>query len=112
MRLIIIIKAIAIKSGTTQNQANYCRKSKPSNGNRRERKLRAEMKRLTQQIARTSNEIYRRTQKRKATTKEKELLNELKKLMGGVDPTKRMLESIKRVGLKKLETKRLTSETH
>ena len=38
-----------------------------------------------QQIARTSNEIYQRTQKRKATAKEKGLLNELKKLMGGLD---------------------------
>ena len=46
------------------------------------------MKRLWQQIARTSNEIYRRTQKRKATAKEKELLNEIKKLMGGVDSKK------------------------
>ena len=50
------------------------------------------MKRLRQQIARTSNEIYRRTQKRKATVKEKGLLNERKKLMGGLDPTTRMLK--------------------
>ena len=28
---------IAIKSGIVQKQANYCRKDKPSNGNRRER---------------------------------------------------------------------------
>ena len=41
-------KAIAIKSGILQKQT-------PSKGNRRERKLKAEMKRLRQQIARTSN---------------------------------------------------------
>ena len=53
------------------------------------------MKRLRQQIARSSNEIYQRTLKRKAKAKEKELLNELKKLMGGVDPTTRMLKECK-----------------
>ena len=88
-------KASAIKSGIVQKQANYRRKNNPSNGNRKERKLKAEMKRLRQQIARTSNEIYRRTQKRKATAKEKELLNELKELMGGVDPSTRMLKEYK-----------------
>ena len=58
----------------------------------RERKLKVEMKRLRQQIARTSNEIYRRTRKRKATAKGREQLNELKKLMGGVESTTRMLK--------------------
>ena len=54
--------------------------------------MKAQMKRLRQQKARTSNEIYRRTQKRKATAKVKELLNKLKKLMDGVDPTTRVLK--------------------
>ena len=53
------------------------------------------MKRLRQQIARASNEIYRRTQKRKATAKGKELLNELKKLMGVADLTTGMLKQYK-----------------
>ena len=66
------------------------------------------MKRLRQQTARTSNEIYRRTQKRNTATKKKELLNELKKLMCGLDPTTRMLKSwtdklrYKKVKLQKL----------
>ena len=47
--------------------------------------MKAEMKRHRHNIARTSNEIYRRTQKRKATAKEKELLNKLKKLMGEIE---------------------------
>ena len=38
-------KTIAIKSGIVQKQANYHSKNKPSNGNRRERNLKAEMKR-------------------------------------------------------------------
>ena len=65
------------------------------------------MKRLWQQIARTSNEIYRRTQKRKATAKEKELLNEIKKLMGGVDPKKRMLKKYKESWTDKLRYKNI-----
>ena len=85
-------KTIAIKSGIVQKQANYQGKYKPSNGTRIERKLKTETKRLRQQIARTSNEIYRRTQKRKATAKEKGLLNERKKLMGGLDPATKMLK--------------------
>ena len=89
-------KVISIKSGIVQKQADYRRKKKSSNGNRRERKLKAKMKRLRQQIARTSSEIYRRTQKRKATAKEKGLSNEFKKLMGGVDPTARMLKEYKK----------------
>ena len=39
-------KTVATKSGTVQKQVNYRRKSKPSNGNKRERKLKAETKRL------------------------------------------------------------------
>ena len=64
------------------------------------------MKRLRQQMARASNEIYQRTQKRKVTSKEKELLNELKKLMGGGDPTTEMLKQYKEYWIKKLRYKK------
>ena len=46
-------------------------------GNRRERKLRREIKTLRQCIARTSNEIHRRKVNRKQTKKEKRILKEL-----------------------------------
>ena len=39
-------RPITIKSGMVQKQANYRRKNKLPNGNRRERKLKAETKRL------------------------------------------------------------------
>ena len=100
-------KVNAIKSGIVQRQASYHRKNKPSNGNRRGRKLKAEMKILRQQIARISNDIYRRTQKRSATTKKKELLNELKKLMGGVDLTTRTLNEFKESWIDKLRNKKV-----
>ena len=63
------------------------------------------MKRLRQQIARASNRIYPRTQKRKATAKEKEILNELKKLMGGADPRTQMLKQYKESWIENLGTK-------
>ena len=59
--------------------------------------MKAEMKRLSrQQIARASNEMYRRIQKRKVTAKDKELLNNLNKLMGGTDLTSQMLKKHKK----------------
>ena len=95
-------KIIAIKSWILQRQANYFRKNKPSDENRGVRKLKAEMKKLRQQIARTSNEIFQRNQKRKETAKEKELLNEIKKLMGGVDPRTRIFKGYKESWIDKL----------
>ena len=50
-------KQIALKSGIVQKQANYHRKIKPQIETG-DRKLKAKMKRLRQQIAVTSNEIY------------------------------------------------------
>ena len=69
--------------------------------------MKAELKRLRQQIARTSNEIYQRTQERKAIAKEKELSNELKKLMGGVDQTTRKLKEYQENWIDKLRFKKI-----
>ena len=49
---------------------------KAEGGNRRERKLKAEMKKLRQDIARAGNELHCQKQQRKATKKEKEILRE------------------------------------
>ena len=56
---------------------------------------RKKIKRLRQQIARASNEIFRRTQNRIATAIERGLLNELKKLMGVADTMAGMLKQYK-----------------
>ena len=69
--------------------------------------MKADIKRLRQQKTRTSNEIYQRKQKRKATAKEKELFNELKKLMVGVDPTTRILKEYKESWIDKLRYKKV-----
>ena len=58
------------------------RKKKSANGeNRREQKLKKEIKELCQIVAKTSNELYSRRQQRKATKKEKEIIKELKVLV-------------------------------
>ena len=56
---------------------------------------RKKVKRLRQQIARASNEIFRRTQNRIATAIERGLLNELKRLMGVADTMAGMLKQYK-----------------
>ena len=58
------------------------RKRKTANGgNRQERKLKKEIKELRWIVAKTSNELYRRKKRRKATKKEKEIIKELRVLI-------------------------------
>ena len=63
-------RAIERKKGIVQKEKKDNVKRKLTNGNRRERKLKAQIKELRQRIARANNELYRRRQKRKATKKE------------------------------------------
>ena len=69
-------KAIAEKIGITKKDRQQ--KKKPGNRNRRERKLKAEMKQLCQKIARISNEMHRRKEKRIVMKREKRNLANLK----------------------------------
>ena len=77
------------------------------NGNRRERKLKAEIKQLRQLIARTSNEIYRRKQRRKGTPKEKKILKQLKETMHETELTTSVLTKHKEVWIDKIRYKRV-----
>ena len=74
-------KAVEIKMGLLQNVSSRNGRQKPSNGNRRVRKIKREIKVLRQSIARIGNELHRRKQKRKATEKEKKILKDLKQQM-------------------------------
>ena len=57
------------------------RKKKSANGgNRREQKLKKEIKKLRQIIAKTRNELYKRKRRMEATNKEKEIIKELRVL--------------------------------
>ena len=53
-------RAIERKKGIAQKEKKDKVKWKPANGNRRERKLKAQMKELRQRIARANNELYRK----------------------------------------------------
>ena len=77
------------------------------NGNRRERKLKAEMKRLRQDIARAGNELHRRKQRRKATKREKEIINQLRANMDGKEVTSGNLRAAKEQWLDKLRYKKV-----
>ena len=101
-------EAIAEKIGITKKVRQQ--KKKPGNGNRRERKLKAEMKQLRQKIARISNEMHRRKEKRKATKREKRNLADLKKQIGGVTATNVALASYKEIWIDQLRYKKIKFE--
>ena len=83
------------------------RKKKSANGgNRRERKLKKEIKELRQIVAKTSNVLYRRRQRRKATKKEKEIIKELR-VMIEKDTTNYNLRNAREQWLDKLRYKKI-----
>ena len=72
-------RAIASKLGVrVEKEQPGKKKGNAAGRNCRERKLKKEIKELRQKIAKTSNELYRRKQRRKATAKEKAILKELR----------------------------------
>ena len=73
-------KVIASSLGvpTEVNIKGGKRKAKCEGQHRRERKLKEEIKELRHMVSRTNNELHRRKQRRKATSKEKVILKELR----------------------------------
>ena len=82
------------------------RKSRPGNGNRRKRKMKAEMKQLRQKVARVGNKLHRSKQKRKATRKEKMILKELRTQAEGLNPTTKALIRYKEIWIDHLRYKK------
>ena len=70
-------KAIGYASGIKPKAGNENRPKNAEGGNRRDRKLNAEMKELRKDVARAGNELHRRKQKRKSIKKEKRIMKEL-----------------------------------
>ena len=80
--------AVAKKMGIKKKEISH----KAKGGNRRERKLKDEIKGLRRKIAHISNELHRRKIRRKATKREKEIMKNLKmQLEGGKTTRKSML---------------------
>ena len=74
-----IRRAIASKLGVRVDKEQPGKKKGNAAGlNRRERKLKKEIKELRQKIAKTSNKLYTRKQRRKVTAKEKAILKKLR----------------------------------
>ena len=103
-------KAVEIKMGLLQNVSSRNGRQKPSNGNRRVRKIKREMKVLQQSIARAGNELHRRKQKGKATEKEKKILKDLKQQMEESDTTTKNIRRYKEKWLDQLRYKKMKLE--
>ena len=104
-------KSIGSHLGVKQRDNDSTCKRTADGGNRREGKLRKEMKELRQNIARASNEIHQRKQRRKATLKEKKILKELKEKMGK-EATTCKLRIVKEQWVDKLRYKKIKLEKY
>ena len=99
-------KAIGYATGIKPKEGNENRPKKAQCGNRRERKLKAEMKELRQDVARAGNELHRRKHQRKSTKKEKRILKELRTKMNGKEATSKNLRIVKEQWLDKRRYKK------
>ena len=70
------------RKGLKRKDKRKEQKNKQDGPNRRIRKLEKQIKELRQGLAWTSNEIHRRKTKRKATKKEKEIVQKLREWAG------------------------------
>lgn len=100
-------KAVAYAIGVKPKEKDQQRAKKAEGGNRRERKLKADMKILRQDIARASNELHRRRQQRQATKKEKEIIKHLKEKMEGKEVTPANLMAAREKWVDKLRYKKV-----
>ena len=82
-------------------------RKKAEGGNRREHKLKAEMKDLRQDVARAKNELHSQKQQRKSTKKEKRIMKELGTKMNGKETKSKNLRIVKEQWLDKLFHKKV-----
>ena len=95
-------KAIGYATGIKLKEGNENRPKKAKSGNRRERKVKAEMKDLRQYVARIGNELHRRKQQRKSLQKQKRVMKELGTKMNGKEATSKNLRIVWEQWLDKL----------
>ena len=80
-------KSFEKKIGIDPNEKKKHTSKISKNGNKRERKLKAEIKEPRQLIARTISEIYRRKQRKMGKPKKKKILKQLKITMNETELT-------------------------
>ena len=106
-------KAIGYATGIKPKERNESRPKKAEGGSRRERKLKAEMKELRQDVARAGNELHRRKEQGKSTKKrEKRIMKELGTKMNGKEATSINLRIVKEQWLDKLRYKKVKLEKY
>ena len=92
-------RMLGLKTG---NGTQKSKKNLPSGGNRKQRKKKDKILKLRQLIAKAGNEIFRRKCRRKATKREKEIIEELGKLCSGVQMNVSVLLRMKEPWLEEL----------
>ena len=103
-------RAIGYATGIKPKEGNENRPKKAEGGNRRKRKLKAEMKELRQDVARAGNKLHRRKQQRKSTKKEKRIMKEPGTKMNGKEAASKNLRIVKEQWLENLRYKKVKSE--
>ena len=103
-------KAVGHATGVKPKERNENGARKAEGRNRPECKLRTEMKRLRQDVARAGNELHRWKQQRKATKKEKEIMKHLRTSMNVQEVTPKNLRVVKEQWLDKLCYKKVKLE--
>ena len=105
-------RAVSFKLGVGQREQNGDRKQKPKEGNRRERKLKLELKELRQGITRISNELHQRKVRRKASNKEKAILGNLEAKLNDVQLNSQKLRMVKEEWIDKLRYKKVKMQKY
>ena len=100
-------KAIGHKFGADQKQRSGSRRQKAGGKNPQERKLSQEMKELRQGIARISSELRRRKSKRKASRKEKAIIQNLETKLNINNLGSKKLRMVKEEWIDKLQYKKI-----
>ena len=104
-----MVKTIEERMGITGGRKKK-RENNKNLKNRRVRKLEAKLKELRQLVARVSNEIYRRTKRRKATKKEKVIFRQLVSKANNSMNCKQQLQQAKEKWLEELRYTKVKME--
>ena len=105
-------KAIGYATGIKPKEGNVNRPEKAEGGNRRELKLKAEMKKLRKDVARAGNELHRQKQQRKSMKKEKRIMKELATKMSSKVATSKNLRIVKEQWLDNFRDKKVKLEKY
>ena len=105
-------KLFGYTTGIKPKEGHENRPKKAQGGNMRERKLKAEIKEMRQDVARAGNEFHRQKQQKKSTKKENRIMKELGTKINGKEVTSKNLRIVKEQWLEKLCYKKVKLEKY